>query len=153
MVEDLVIVGDRLAAIDAAGQHDQRHPVLFRIGDHIESIGQARADRRHQNARRTGHVIDAFGHETGVVFVFGQDEPDSRAVQRVDHGDHLPARYPKCETAPGVIKTPRDDIHGKRAGIAFSHNILNRLCGVVRRRLHVRDYSAAAFAAGCARRS
>ncbi len=40
VVDDLVGVGDGLGGIDAAGEKDQRHPVLEGIGDDVGGIGR-----------------------------------------------------------------------------------------------------------------
>jgi hypothetical protein len=108
VVEDLVVVAHRLGRIDGAGQGDQRHPVLLGIRDHVECVGDARPDRRDQDAGRPGRMPGALGHEAGGVLVLGKHEADAGALQRVDQRQHLAARNAEGGAAPGGVEPPGD---------------------------------------------
>ena len=54
LVQHLMGIARGLLRVDGAGQHDQRHPVLAGVFDHIDGVQRAGPDRRDQNARRAG---------------------------------------------------------------------------------------------------
>ena len=55
VVEDLVGVAAADAALDHAGDHQQRRTLLRGIGDAVDRVGEARAQGRHQETRCAGH--------------------------------------------------------------------------------------------------
>ena len=110
VVEDLVVVGDRLILVDAATDHDQRDPVLLGVGGDVQRVGDTRADGGDQDAGRAGHVVDALGHEAGRVLVLGQDEADAGPFQRVDEGQDLTAGNAEGPAAAGVVQASRESV-------------------------------------------
>ena len=110
MVEDLMGVAFRLPGIDAAGQKDQRHPVLPGVGDDIDRIGRARPKGRKQHARRAIRMPAAFGHEAAGVFVLHQNEAQARPVETVHQRQNLAAGNAKGVAAAGCVEFARNDI-------------------------------------------
>ena len=151
VIEDLMIVGDGLTRIDAAGQHNQRHPVLLRIGGDVDGVGGAGADSADQHAGRAGHVPDAFGYEPGGILVLCQQEADARFLQRIHQGQHLAPRHAEGIADPRLIQTAGNHIgntHGviqsdgaysaaRRAAFSFSARRWwpSRVCGSFRSRM------------------
>ncbi len=112
VVEDLVGVGQRLVGVDAAGQHDQRHPVLLGVGDDVDGVGDAGADGGHQHGGRAGHVVHALGHEAGIVLVLAEDEGDPGLLERVDQRQHLAAGHAEGVAAAGLEKPAGQQVGG-----------------------------------------
>ena len=92
MIEDLVGVTFRQGLIDAAGDEDERHAILLRIGHDIDRIRDPGTERSDQDGQRARHVPEPFRHEAGGVLVLGQAEPDPGPLQRVDQCEDLAAR-------------------------------------------------------------
>ena len=114
MVKHLMGIGFRLGRIDAAGQKDQRHPVLHRVGNHIDRVGHPRPKGGHQNRQGTGHVPKPLGHETAAVFMLDQHECQPGAVQPLHQGEHLTARNPEGMGGPGPGQSLADDVRAGR---------------------------------------
>ena len=114
MVEDLMGIGLGLCRIDAAGQKDQRHPVLHGIGHHVDRIRGPRPQRRHQHRQRAGHVPQPLGHEAARVFVFDQHELQPRRVKPLHHREHLAARNAEGVGGPRSGQRPPDDVCARR---------------------------------------
>ncbi len=107
--------------IDAARQDDERHTVLFRVGNHIDGIHDPGPHRRHQDTRRTSHMMHAFGHEAGGVFMFGKGKGDAGRLKGVDQGQDFAARHSEGMPTPGLVKTAGENVgcacrcrHGER---------------------------------------
>ncbi len=103
-------ISQRLVCIEAAGQHDHRHPVLFGIGHHIDRVHQAGANGGHQNGWRTVHMMHGLGHEAAGVFVFDEVERDASLFKRINDSQHLAPRHPERVPAAGLIEPARHKI-------------------------------------------
>jgi hypothetical protein len=109
-------VARRLRRVDAAGDEDQRHPVLLGVGHHVDRIGDAGAQGGQQDARRAGHVIGALGHEAGGVFVLGEVKGDAGLGQGVHHGQDLAAGNAEGIAAAGLVQPAGDNLGGTGHG-------------------------------------
>ena len=91
VVEHLMGVALRLARIDTARQHHQRNLLLKGVGDGVDGVGQPRPQRRQQHRQTRPRLPRALGHEAACVLVLDQVKRHPRAVERVEHGEHLAA--------------------------------------------------------------
>ena len=119
MVEHLVSVSQFILGIDTAGQDDQRHPVLFRVGHHVHTVQRAGANSSHEDHRRAVHMMYTFAHEPSGIFVFGQNKPNARLLQGIDQRQNLTPRHAKSIAASGIIQAARQFI--RRAGRGVCH--------------------------------
>ena len=130
VVEDLVRVALGCGRRHAAGEEEERHAVLHRVGDHIDRVGDAGAERRDEEARRGAsrrgvpalRVPDALCHEAGGVLVLGEDEADAGAVEPLDERQHLAARNAEGVRAAGRAERLAEHVRaaaafGARAGV------------------------------------
>jgi hypothetical protein len=114
MIEHLMGVGFRFRSIDAAGQEDQRHPVLPGVGNDIDRIGDARPERCQKNARRRRSCFTrlgmphALGHEAAGILVLDEMKGDPGALQRIHQRQHLAAGNAEGMAAAGLAKLRRD---------------------------------------------
>ena len=106
-----------LIGIDATRENNQRHTILTRVFNRVNSVQRPRSDRRNQDPRRTRSVICAFRHEAGCVLVLAQNEGDARLFQSIEQGEHFAPRHAKRPTASGLIKTFGKDISCAHLGI------------------------------------
>ena len=113
MVENLMGVGRGLGFIDAAGQKDQRHPILHRVRNHVDRIGNAGSQRRHQHRQAACHVPQPLGHEPAAVFMLDQHKAEARCVQPLHQGQNLAPRDAEGVRCPGLRQSLADDV---RAG-------------------------------------
>ena len=112
VVQHLMGVAVFFGGIDAASEHQHRHPVLMGIGDHVDAIERARSKGCHQNHRRAICVMHAFAHEARGVLVLCQMERNSSGFQRIDKCQHLAAGHAKGVTAARLIQPPGQDVGG-----------------------------------------
>ena len=96
-------VAQRLISIDAPGQNNHRDPVLLGIGHHIDHVHQSRPHGCNQHHWRAVHMVDTFPDEPARILMFDQMEDETRALQRINDGQHFAARHSKRVSAPGLI--------------------------------------------------
>ena len=112
VIQHLMGIAERLVGIDTAGQKHHRHPVLMRIGHHVDRVQRAGPQRRHQDRRGAIAVVHTFGDEAGGVFMPGEREPNARLFQRIHQSQHFAAGHSEGMAAARLVKTARQDICG-----------------------------------------
>ena len=134
VVEHLVGVGRGLLGVDAARDDDQRHAVLARVGDGVDAVHRAGAQRRQQDPGRSGGVPGALGHEARGGLVARQHGLDPGGLEGVHQRQDLAAGHPEGVAAPGLGEPPGQPIGGPgrldHRGAPFRHG-----AGLPRRRM------------------
>jgi len=74
VIENLMGKGQRIAGVDAAGQEHQWYAILIGVGDHVNGVGNAGTDGRHQHAGGAAGMVASLGHEAGGILVLGETE-------------------------------------------------------------------------------
>lgn len=106
MIDHLMGVAAAHVALDHAGQHDQGYTPLRGVGDAVDRVGEARAERRHQNAGRRHHRTDTpAAIRAAGRLVPGKMKGDAGPLQSIDQRDHLPPGMPKAWRTPCAAST------------------------------------------------
>ena len=95
------------AALDHAGNHQERCPLLRGVGDAVDRVGKPWTQGRHQETRRAGYGGGTGGHDRGRRLVPGQDEADAALASASTRVTTSPPGMPKAWRTPAASEAAR----------------------------------------------
>ncbi len=113
VVEDLVRIALRQFGIDAAGQEDERHAILHRVGHDVDRVGHPWPQSRHQDRQGARHVPQPLGHEATAVLVLDQHEFESGGIETLHQRQNLAAGDSERMGGAGPCERLSDDVRAR----------------------------------------